>query len=110
MQLAANTLRGAALYGQLHTSAAGAAGTSNLTTAARQAITWAATSGLGNFGLASPINFTGGAASGPVYSITLWSASTAGTFYGELPLTGDTAFNASGQYNVTALDMTGTAT
>lgn len=110
MVAAANTLRGLALYGQLHSAAAGGSGTSNVTTAARQAITWTAATGAGSFGLSTALNFTGGAASGAVYSITLWTASSGGTFHGEFVLTGDAAFNAAGAYNVTALDFTGSAT
>lgn len=110
MVAAANTIRADALYGQLHSAAAGSSGTSNVTSAARQAITWTTPTGAGSFGLTSQLSFTGGAANGAVYSVTLWSASTSGTFYGEFVLTGDTAFNSSGNYNVTAIDLTGSAT
>lgn len=109
MTVAANALRTAMTHGQLHTAAAGAAGTSNVTTAARQAITWASVTGAGDFGLSSTLEFTGGAASGPVFSITLWSASTGGTFYGEFILAGDTTFNGAGQYSVTSLNHDGSA-
>lgn len=111
MVIAANAVRAAALYGQLHTAAAGSSGTSNLASSGRMAVTWASATGPGSFGLASGIAFTGGAASGPIYSITYWSASSGGTFYGEFPFTsGDLAFNASGTYTVTAEDLTGTST
>lgn len=110
MVVGANAIRGAALYAQLHSAAAGGSYTSNVTTAARQAVTWASPTGAGSFGLASQINFTGGAALGAVYSVTLWSASSGGTCYGEFPLTGDAAFNSSGNYSVTAIDLTGSAT
>lgn len=110
MVIAANSVRAAALYGQLHTAAAGSSGTSNVATSARQAVTWTTPTGPGSFGLASGLVFTGGAASGPIYSITFWSASSGGTFYGEFPLAGDLAFNAAGTYTVTATDLTGTST
>jgi hypothetical protein len=97
-------------YAQLHTAAAGSAGTSNVATSGRQPISWASPSGAGSFGLVSALNFTGGAASGPVYSVTIWSASTGGTFGGEFVLTGDTAFNSLGQYTVSSLGFTGSAT
>jgi hypothetical protein len=98
-------------YGQLHSAAAGAAGTSNLCSSARQPATWTSPTGPGNFGLAAPIVFAGGGANNPVYSVTLWSLVTGGVFYGEFPLTaGDTQFNGSGGYTVTALDETGIAT
>lgn len=111
MVVAANAIQDVALYGQLHSGAAGGSGTSNVTSAAREAITWATPTGLGDFALDAQLEFSGGAANGDVYSITLWSASTSGTYYGEFPLTtGDTAFNSAGEYYVTAIDLTGTAT
>jgi hypothetical protein len=110
MVVAANAIIGAAQYGQLHSAAAGSSGTSNVTTAARQPISWGTPSGAGSVVLASAISFTGGASSGAVYSVTLWSASTGGTFYGEFPLTGDSTFNSAGGYAVTAIDLVGSAT
>lgn len=109
MTVGAAAIKAVVLYAQLHTAAAGGSGTSNVTSAARKAITWGTTTGAGDFGLAGQLEFTGGAAGGPVYSVTLWSASTAGTFYGEFVLTGDTAFNSAGEYTVTELNMDGTA-
>lgn len=109
MVVGANAMKALMTHAQLHTAAAGAAGTSNVTTAARQAITWAATTGAGDFGLASTLNFTGGAVNGPVYSVTVWSASSGGTFYGEFVLGGDVLFNGSGQYAVTVLNLDGSA-
>jgi hypothetical protein len=94
---------------KLHSAPAGSLGTSNLTTAGSQTVSWTAPTGLGNFGLASPVNFTGGAPSGSVYSFSLWS--TGGTFWGEFPMssTADPQFNGLGQYSVNAADFTGTA-
>jgi hypothetical protein len=110
MTIAANAITTAIGYAQLHSGAAGGSGTSNVTTAARQAISWASPTGPGTIALATPIGFTGGAASGPVYSVTLWSASSGGTFFGEFPTTGDTTFSGSGVYSITALDLVGAAT
>jgi hypothetical protein len=45
-----------------------------------------------------------------VYSLTLWSAASGGTFGGEFVLTGDTTFNSLGQYTVNSLALTGSAT
>lgn len=39
-----------------------------------------------------------------------FSASSAGTFYGYDALTGDQTFNAAGEYNITALTVTGSST
>jgi hypothetical protein len=110
MQLLATDLQGVLKYGQLHSAPAGSSYTANLTTAARQPITWISPDTTGSFSLTYLIIFGGGAANAPVYSVTLWTAASGGICYGELPLTGDTKFNASGVYQVTALDFTGSAT
>lgn len=110
MVLAANALRSNATHAQLHSAAAGAAGTSNVTSASRQAVSWSTATGDGDFGLTAPLNFAGGASGGAVYSVTLWTASTGGTFLGEFVLTGDSSFNAAGEYSVTAIDFDGSAT
>jgi hypothetical protein len=110
MQLLATDLQAVIGYGQLHTGPAGSSGTANLTTAARQPVQWSAPNTAGSFSLVYLVVFGGGAANGPVYSLTLWNLASGGACYGEFPLTGDTKFNASGVYQVTALDFTGTAT
>src|SRR5690349_740658 len=109
MVVAANALRSAITHMQLHSGDPGASGTSNATSAARQAITWSAATADGDFGLASAINFTGVAASGAATYVSLWSASTGGTWYGNFPLTGDATANAAGEYTVTALNLNGSA-
>lgn len=95
---------------KLHSGSAGADGTANLTTAGAQTPTWTTPTGLGSFGLASPVSFSGGAPSGPVYSLSLWSSG--GVFQGEFrtAATADPAFNGLGQYNVNFVDFNGTAT
>lgn len=110
MTVAANALRTALAYGQLHFAPAGD-GTSNLTTAARQALSWTTVTGDGDFTLAAIVSFTGGAANGPVYSLSFWSAAVAGTCYGEVVFDGgsDPTFNATGGYEVTAVDFNGWA-
>lgn len=110
MVVAANALRSAMTHAQLHTADPGAAGTSNLTTAARQAVTWGAATGNGDFDLSVASNFTGGAASGPCTWVSLWSAVAAGTFYGRYALTGDQTFNAAGEYTLSEIALDGTAT
>jgi hypothetical protein len=42
--------------------------------------------------------------------VSLWSAITAGTWYGNFALTGDQTANAAGEYTVTALNLNGSAT
>lgn len=55
-----------------------------------------------------PLAFTGTPAAS-VTNLLMFSASTAGTFYGNQPLTGDVAYNAAGAFNITALTITATA-
>ena len=109
MTVAATALQGALGYAQLHSAAAGSNGTSNLCSSSRVAVTWSAITGAGVFGLGGNLNFTGVAANGAVYSVTLWSASSGGTFYGEFVLTGDATANSAGQYTVTTVALTGSA-
>lgn len=110
MVVAANAMQAAMAYAQLHSAAAGGSGTSNVTTAPRRPIPWGTVTGDGDFGLASPLQFTGGTSNGLVYSVTLWSASSGGTYYAEFVLTGDAQFNSLGQYTVTAITLDGSAT
>lgn len=56
-----------------------------------------------------PYAFTGAAGAGATH-VLFFSASTSGTFYGYDELTGDTTFNASGNYNLTSLTLTGSST
>lgn len=91
----------------IHTAEPNASG-SNPAASARQAITWV-TAANGDMVATVDLNFTGGAASGAATHVGFWSASTAGTFYGWLPLTGDQTFNAAGEYTVTGITITGTA-
>jgi hypothetical protein len=111
MVVAANALRGAMTHMQLHSGDPGAAGTSNVTAAARQPVTWAAATADGDFGLASAVNFTGVAANGATQYVSLWSQLAAGgTWYGNFQLTGDQTANAAGEYTVNALNLNGSAT
>jgi len=109
MVVGANAMKAVMTYAQLHSAAAGPSGTANLCASTRRAITWSAATGNGDFGLGAQLNFTGGAASAPVFSVTIWSASTSGTLYGEFILSGETAFNAAGEYSVTSLNLDGSA-
>lgn len=94
-------------HAQIHTAQPSVAG-SNEAASARLPITWV-TAANGDLIVTADLLFTGGAASGPATHIGFWSALTAGTFYGWLPLTGDQAFNAAGEYTCTGITITGTA-
>jgi hypothetical protein len=94
-------------HAQIHTAEPNASG-SNEATSAREAITWV-TAANGDLVITADLAFTGGASSGPATHIGFWSALTTGTFYGWLLLSGDTTFNAAGEYTVTGVNITGTA-
>lgn len=55
-----------------------------------------------------PYAYTGAPGDGATHAL-LFSAATAGTFYGFDALTGDTAFSGDGEYNLTALTITGSS-
>lgn len=107
LNIGATAMQGAATHASIHTATPDGTG-SNESTAARQAITWVTASG-GDMVATADLAFTGGTASGDALYVGLWSASTAGTFYGYFPLTGDQAFNAAGEYTLTGITVTGTA-
>lgn len=107
LNIGANAMAAAMAYGSIHTATPNGSG-SNESSAPREAIDWATASG-GDLALDAPIAFEGGAASGAAHDIGFWSASTGGVFYGYLPLTGDTTFNAAGEYTVTAVSLAGSA-
>ena len=94
-------------HAQIHTAQPNASGSAEAA-CARQAITWV-TAANGDMVITADLVFTGGAASGAATHIGFWSALTVGTFYGWLALTGDQTFNAAGEYTVTGVTITGTA-
>lgn len=106
--VAANAVDTAITHMQLHSGARGATGTTNVTSAPRVAvngsvdadgdITW------------TNVAFTGGASNGAVAEVSYWSASTGGTYYGGAAVTGDATFNSAGEYTLTSVTETSTAT
>lgn len=106
--LAANAVDGAITHMQLHSGARGAAGTSNVTSAARVAVN-GTVDGDGDITWTN-VAFTGVAASGAVAEVSYWSALTGGTYYGGATLTGDATANAAGAYTVTSVTETSSAT
>lgn len=101
------SLDGLITHASLHSSDPSTTG-ANESAAARVAVSLTVDAD-GDLTLDSTLAFTGGTASGSVTHVGLWSASTAGTFRGAFALTGDSAFNAAGEYNVTALTIAGTS-
>jgi hypothetical protein len=100
-------MQAAMTHAAIHTAEPNGAG-SNQSSAARQAITWE-TAANGDMIATVDVPFTGGASGGPATHVGFWSASTSGTFYGWYALTGDQTFNAAGEYTLTAVTITGTA-
>lgn len=104
--LAANAVDAAITHFSLHTTGA-VTSSANESTAARVAVNGSVDAD-GDITFTGPYNFTGGAASGPVVRVGYWSASTSGTYYGGVLLTGDATFNAAGEYSVTLVTETST--
>lgn len=99
-----DAITGVAVKAKLHSGDPGAAGTSNNTTAAAQTVAWTSVNGVLHLSAAVP--FTGGAASGAVTWVSLWNSALT-TFYGRFAITtGDTAFNAAGNYTLDDVAVT----
>lgn len=85
-------------------------GGSSPAASARQTITWVAAAN-GDMIATVDLAFTGGASNGAATHVGFWSnATSGGTFYGWLALTGDQTFNSAGEYTVTGISIPGTAT
>ena len=108
LNIGVTAMQSAATHLSLHSATPNSSG-SNETTAARVAASWGSAAN-GDFATLTNKAFTGGAANGAVAAVGFWSAPTAGTFYGYVPLTGDATFNSAGEYTVTTLSIPGTAT
>lgn len=110
LTLMAAAFAAAATHAQLHAGDPGGSGTSNLAggSPARQPIAWDADSD-GDLSLTGTETFTGITASSAVTWISLWSALTSGTWYGNFQLTGDLTANAAGEYELTEVTLTGTS-
>lgn len=103
LDLMANAAKAAITHTMLHTALPDSTG-SNPTTAARKPIT-TGTVTAGDFSGVN-VNFTGGAANGPVTHVTFWDALTGGNCIGYGVLTGDQTFNAAGEYTLTTASFT----
>lgn len=108
----ADHLASLAPFLSLHTADPGTTG-ANATTHARVAAAWPAATSGGDLAISNK-SFTGGASSGPVLYVGLWSAASGGTFRGGFQIpnngTNDLTSNAAGAYTLTAMAISGTAT
>lgn len=103
----ANAINAAITHLGLSNGAPGAAGTSNAVG------TRVANSGSVNASGVITRNsaaFTGLTANQAVTHVTYWTAATGGTYKGASALTGDTAANSAGEFTVTAVTETPSAT
>lgn len=96
LNVGAAAIAGVITHVGLATGDPGANGTGNPTTAAKVGVAWTAPAG-GDFANNADLDFTGGAANGPVTHATLWAGST---YRGFKALTGGANFNAAGQYRI----------
>jgi hypothetical protein len=101
LNAAINGLKTAAPYLSLHSATPDAAGSNAVGT--RVAASWGTASN-GDI-VATNVAFTGLPASGSIVAVGLWSASSSGTYYGHLTLTGDTSANAAGEYTITSITL-----
>lgn len=108
MTVGANAIKAVITHAQLHSADPGAGGTSNAHSG-RMAITWGSTSADGDFALSSPLEFSGLTPGANCTHVSLWSASTSGTHYGNVALSGDTEANSEGEFTVTALTVDGSS-
>lgn len=107
LNVAADAMAAAYPFISLHTAGTVADSTQE-STAARVAANWGAAAG-GDISC-GPLNFTGGAADGPVVRVGYWSLASGGEYGGGSLLTGDQAFNAAGEYTVNSITENGSAT
>jgi hypothetical protein len=106
LTIGATAIRDSITHFQLHSASPGAAGTT-AAVGTRVANT-GAVDGDGDITW-STINFTGLTANQGVTHVTAWSAITGGTYRGQWALSGDLAANAAGEYTVTSITETSTA-
>lgn len=109
LALAGAAVAAATTHLSLHTADPGTTGANEVTGGgyARVANTFNV-DGDGDLTLPGTKSFVG-PAGGAVLFVGLWTASSGGTFRGGYALVGDNVFSAGGQYDVTALTITGTA-
>lgn len=102
-----DALGAVAVWASLHTADPGTTGTSEVSGGspayARKAITWNAASGAGLDNNANPVFDV--PAGTTITHFGLWSASSAGTFYGSGDIT-DEVFGGQGSYTLSDADLT----
>lgn len=97
----------ATLFVQLHTGDPGAAGTANVSVGSttRNAITQGAAASGSQANSAAPAAWTNGGTSETLTHISVWSASTAGTFFYSVALTASQAWASGNTFTLTSLSI-----
>ena len=93
-------------FAQIHTGDPGSAGTSNVSVGSttRNAITWNAASA-GSMTLATLGAWTNGGTSETITHVSLWSASSAGTFYWSIALSASQAWISTNTLTITTFTL-----
>lgn len=107
LNTAGDALASAFPWLSLHTEGT-VADSTNESSAGREAANWSSATDGGNIE-ATNVEFTGGTSEGPAVRVGYWSAETNGTYGGGSMLSGDTAFNAAGEYTVTSVSEDGSS-
>lgn len=91
---------------QLHTADPGAAGTTSISVGSttRNAIVWAAASG-GSMALSTLSAWTNGGTSETISHVSVWTASSAGTFLQSFALTGSQAWVSTNTLTLTSFTL-----
>ena len=98
--------KSAAVYAQLHTGDPGSAGTSNVATeTTRKAVTFGAAASSGAISNTADIEWTAVAASETYTHISLWTASSSGTFLGRDDLSSSAAVTAGDTFRIPTGDL-----
>jgi hypothetical protein len=94
------------VYAQLHTGDPGAAGTANVSVGSttRNAITWNAPAS-GSMTLATLGSWTNGGTSETLTHVSLWTASTAGTFLQSFALTASQAWVSTNTFTISTFTV-----
>lgn len=105
----ANAMRATITHLQSHTGDPGSAGTANVGTAPRVAVSTTSATGSGDFGIGAPAAFEGAAPNEAFTHVSAWNGATAGTFAGSWPINpeDDLAYNAEGKYTLDSLTFDG---
>ncbi|WP_155770280.1 hypothetical protein [Mycobacterium asiaticum] len=106
----ANGIRAGLGGAQLHTANPGTGGAASKSSASMVVPSWTVPTADGDFDLAAPMVFEGGAPNGTVTWLSLWSNATgSGVWKGNFELTGDLTFDSNGVITIESFALNGSA-